>query len=509
MQLLKFNGQNIDIDEKTAIGITFQAYDFSDPAKRVVSVSNSFTLPATANNLRIIEHTGNPQSASKIVYDSLSCDYWIDNFKVIDGGKARITKIGERIECFLTEKTDVWDNMKAVKWSDFQETLLEWLQSEKSYPTLLNPYEGQFHDFIIQYLDAPLFIPYYLGNLGAYSQIDGQPSIENENELYIKHESNIYESGKGGHFAIMLNSLFECIEDTFNVNFGVKESFDNNIFQDAIFKRMYVPARMITTEVIDNITTRLFYFKYDTSPFIPYEFTAETQEKTLYDVISNVFKHFNCIIDKDEHYKIYRFDDIDNADIVELSSEFARVPEFTPTIPNYSQLNYIKFEKVYENGDPNLNSKLIECKNNNIEKGGIDKTLFSIDAFISKGLSNLAPDLSTEESFETFSFLIDNGTINANLVMYQDDISYSTTSAVSLKKSAHYSLDDEYNTIARMVEYPVLYSVQKWLNLNDIFQLKFFRKYFIRELNGYFFINKISGYNPKSQNPTTIELIKI
>ena len=92
--------------------------------------------------------------------------------------------------------------------------------------------------------------------------------------------------------------------------------------------------------------------------------------------------------------------------------------------------------------------------------------------------------------------------------MYQNDVSYETT-PITLKKSAHYSLNDEYNTLAKMVEYPVFYKVEKWLNLNDIFQLKFFRKYFIRELNGYFFINKISGYNPKSKKATTIELIKI
>lgn len=506
MQFLKFNGQTVDIDNETSIGVTFQAYDFSDPAKRVVSVSNSFSLPATANNLRVIKHTGNAQSTSLIVYDSLLCDYWIDNFKVIDGGKARITKIGKRIECFLTEKTDIWDRLKEIKWYEFQETLLTWLQS-KGVPSISDPYTGNFIDFIEPYTTSTsgLIIPYYLGNLGMYSQIEGQPAVENVNELYLSHTSNVYEDGKGGHICVYLKTIFQCIEEVYGVNFGVNETFDNNIFDDEIFKRMYIPARMLMCEVIDNITTKLFYFKYSNLPFIPHEIENDCQEKTMYDLISNIFKHFNCIIDKDEHYFIHRFDDIENAPIVELSSEFVN-KEFSPTIPGYAQINRIKFEKIYENGSELLNSKLIECKNKNIDK---EKDLFKIDGYISKGLiNNLAPDLSDEEAFDTFSFLIDNGTITANVVMYQKDVSYETT-PITLKKSAHYSLDDEYNTLAKMVEYPVFYKVEKWLNLNDIFQLKFFRKYFIRELNGYFFINKISGYNPKSQKATTIELIKI
>jgi len=61
-----------------------------------------------------------------------------------------------------------------------------------------------------------------------------------------------------------------------------------------------------------------------------------------------------------------------------------------------------------------------------------------------------------------------------------------------------------------MIEYPKVYEIKKWLTLNDIYNLRFFRQYYVRQLNGSYFINKISGFNPdKSKEPTTIELIKI
>ena len=73
-----------------------------------------------------------------------------------------------------------------------------------------------------------------------------------------------------------------------------------------------------------------------------------------------------------------------------------------------------------------------------------------------------------------------------------------------------YGLSGEYYGLESILEYPVYYEVKKWLTLYDITELEFFKKYYIRELNGCFFLNKISGFNPeKSNEPTTIELIKV
>ena len=59
MRYLWIKRELADIDDKTAIGIDLQAYDFKDPGKLKVNVSNSFSIPATAVNLRILE-IGNP-----------------------------------------------------------------------------------------------------------------------------------------------------------------------------------------------------------------------------------------------------------------------------------------------------------------------------------------------------------------------------------------------------------------------------------------------------------------
>ena len=84
------------------------------------------------------------------------------------------------------------------------------------------------------------------------------------------------------------------------------------------------------------------------------------------------------------------------------------------------------------------------------------------------------------------------------------------TGTFIIPKAEMYGIANEYNTIQNMVNLPVVYTVKKWLSIYDVFQIDFFSRYLVRELNGYYFINKISGFNPdKSNEPTTLELIKI
>ena len=79
MRLLRINGTDIDIDGKTAIGITLQTYNIKEPGDRKISISNSFTIPRTAKNHKIIGFSGDSQFIQTTIYDSMICDYWVDN----------------------------------------------------------------------------------------------------------------------------------------------------------------------------------------------------------------------------------------------------------------------------------------------------------------------------------------------------------------------------------------------------------------------------------------------
>ena len=95
-RLLRINGFDIDIDDNTAIGVTLQSYDIKEPNKRKSNITNSFTIPITANNNKIFGYPSNIHSTSKIIYEPLTADYWQNGYQLITNGIVRVDEVAER-----------------------------------------------------------------------------------------------------------------------------------------------------------------------------------------------------------------------------------------------------------------------------------------------------------------------------------------------------------------------------------------------------------------------------
>jgi len=519
MRILRINDQDVDIDAKTAIGITFQAYDFKEPGQRKVSLSNTFTIPSTIKNQALFGYAGNPQSLSTIIYGSFLCDYWVDNKHLIIGAKIRIDEIANgRIKLYVYKKEDFWDEIKKYNYIDFPEEFLLFLQTEKGYPAAtqegLTYWEGTYANFINQYIDTDegLIIPYYFGNLFKY-----EPGGEGTG--FLEDEDNIYLSGyssKGGHICAYVKTIFEFIEYKFGVDFLTSSEDIDLIWQDAYATKIYIPIRSyLVGNIIDEGKWGFINLPELINPYLPYEDMRERPDKTLYDFVKAFMQLFNIILDEeiiDEVHtiKMYRFDDIETkAEVVPFSGnlDLSKI-KFKPKIDGYEQINRIKYEVMYPGGNEFEGAKNIVCNNFNLEPL---KELFSIDAYYPNIVINTNEEavinLSTEESFETFVFLISNGmTINNINVKIGTVHSYG----YHLEIAAIYGISGEYNFIEDILAYPKYYEIEKWININDLLDFKFFRQYHIKELNGSFFINKIKGFNPEKSNVATkFELIRI
>jgi hypothetical protein len=517
MRLLKFNGQNVDIDDKTAIGIDFQAFDVKDPGRRRVSISNNFTIPKTSNNLALIGFADDPQSLSDDIYDLIAVDFYHDNKRLIKQGNARITDISDRINVFVYEKQDFWALMADFSWSDFQDELILWLQAEKSLPSATAPFVGTWSDFISGYIDTDegLIIPLFFGNLARYQESESDPFVEDTTMISLKYNPDTEIFGNGGHICCYIKTIFEFIEYKYGVNLSVtSEDYDYNIFEDVIASAMYVPVRNVTVQ----FTPTGFYFNTDhDSLFLPEKNTESYESKSLSDMVKAFFQTFNCIIDKvptldnSLSYIVRRFDDIINAPVIDFSGMFSGQWTFKPLIDGIKQVNYIKFSSVYPEGDELLNAKRIDCLNKNIDPGGSDSVLFEIDNYIPGQIQisgDTIADLTIADANKIFTFFISNG--QSSIVVKATESGVTESDTFILQHAKIYSLDSEYNTFAAMMAKPKYYEWKKWLNLNQIDRIQFFARYWIKELGGYYFINKISGYNPdKSKESTTLELIKI
>jgi len=516
MRLLKFNNELVDIDDKTAIGIDYQAYDISEPGSRKVPASNKFTIPRTANNMRLIGFAGNPQSISQIVYFPIACQYFNYNKCLIRNGTARVTEVADRISVFIYEKSTVWTELQDYTWSEFQSDFIDWMISEKGLPSATSPFVGTFTNFLTPYISSNegVILPFLISNLSLYDPAEETDYIETLGKLYLKY-TNGSINGMGGHFCVFCKTIFEFIEDHFNIDLSVLDtSYDYNIFEDAIASVMFTPLRNLTIEHTSNG----FYFRYNNEgQFLPEETTEDKADKTLYDFTKAFFQYFNCLIDQvptldnTEKYIIRRFDNIINAPVVDLSGKLSGVQSFQPVIEGYNQNNWIKFSAIYEGGDELVNSKKIICRNQNLDIGSPSESLFDIDIYIPSGFvagGDIILNLSLADTFNTFSFFITEAQASTTVASTQEGAEVSASMILKIAKL--YSLASEYNTIASMVEYPSFYKIKRWLTLTEVEGLVYFARYYMKELNGYFFLNKIEGYNPeKSNEPTSIELIKI
>ena len=528
MRLLRINGQNVDLDESTAIGVTYQGYDIKSPAVRKVKISNSFTIPKTDNNLQIFGYPQNPQSISKKVYGKNIANYWVDNEQLITNAKVRADSVGKRIKIFVFQKDDVWDSIKKVLWPDFVKDFVKWMQEENSLPSKENPFIGSFSDFITPYTTAEegIKLPFSFGNLYNYAPyIDSEDVfLEDFNSLYLRFwpdgsDENIkQDKADGGHFFVYCKTIFQYIEYKYDVDFltsgGVKVG---NIWDDQIAPKLYIPVKDLGIRFsYSGSSISGFYFEFnEDTKFLPLKDQKDKADKKLYDFAIAFMQIFNIVQDDfgDNQTRLARFDDITTlAEVTDWSGNYTNLDDinFEPSINGFSQENTIKFKTIHEEGDELLNSKTLTCLNKNLDASN---DLFSIDAYVPSFLNivgGVVPDLSPKEAFKTFCFMLDSGLTEQAINIYSSENGNEQSAIAYLQKPALYSLDSEYNTLDSIIKYPRYYEVDRWLTLNDVKDLEYFRLYWIKELNGSYFLNKISGFNPQKANKATkLELIYV
>lgn len=535
------NVYTLDIDDSTSIGIDFQAYDFKEPGKRKIKISNNFSVPATANNLRIFGFPGNVHTISDRFYQKWYIDYYIDNIHLVKNSRMKLDKISleeNRIELFIFERKDIWEDMRNLLWPDMIPELLVWLRDVKGYPVRVggsstHEFGGSMQQFLGQYIGNTegLTLPYYYGNLARFQEFGktwfteadfafseywwGMISLytysQNPNEV-----TDVYYA-EGGHFCIFMKTFFEFLEYKYGYNFYTSgDSFLGNIWDDTIIPKVYTPVRDISVYANDDFNVWAFFQRNDSFPgyFYPYKDAGDKVDKSVYDCVMAFMQHFNIVVDEGDNetdIKLLRFDDIVTNGTVYDWSGLASRPLFRPYVAGYGQKSYIKFASVYDGGPEYLNAKEITCGNHALDP---EADLFEIDAYIPAVSAQWgAPVLDMEEALNTFEFFVNAATPQfvANRVKcWNRSNTIEEHCELNLYKATIISLDSEYAAIEAALLKPEYYELEKWLTLSDMIKFKPFNLYYFREVNGTCYINKISGFNPdKSTQPTKLEVIKL
>jgi hypothetical protein len=82
---LYINGEALDLSDKTVISLVLQAQDIGDISEKVGSFSRSFTVPATANNRRILEHTYTYDTVTDFPYSRHKAIIYVNGIEIPNG----------------------------------------------------------------------------------------------------------------------------------------------------------------------------------------------------------------------------------------------------------------------------------------------------------------------------------------------------------------------------------------------------------------------------------------
>jgi len=499
MRELFVNGLKADLDENSAIGITFQSGDVSEPCQNKLSITNSFSLPFTANNHRVFSFASNPMASDSLPYDKLIVDYYDGMIPLISNSLAFLNQTNEKYNLSVVKGSDVIETMK-------YNTLRDWIGRDIIDDNLVGA-SGFIGD--IFYADPN-------GQLSVYDDLIAtfgptSPEIE-----FIKPISAKIDALTGFYtwaFGVKISSIFEWIETygmrSQTTNLKYKVTFDGTTAQNTSFATLVIPHVDIRVEEKPAYSGN-WGCTLETTGAGVYALNW-MGNKTIFDLLKSICILFNAVLDineKTNEIKIITFNKIlESTTILDWSKKLVSGKVHTKkfSIGTWQQSNYINYK--YDDGVNSNGGKIqVVCSNKNLEfVKNYENGVFipraidvSSDIFYLLGTSDTATNpLFTQKGItELMIFSIQGLTVD-NYPLTQ------IYQVLPLNFSANY---DGMRTI---LTDPVSFETELYLNQLDIYNFTLKSLVKIDALGGIFYVNKINGYNSKAISGTKCELIKI
>lgn len=491
MRQLFVNDNLADLSENTAIGITYQSGDISDPCKNKLTITNSFSLPLTGNNKRIFEFADSPFASTNLPYDKLVIDYFDGNIPLIKKSVAFLNNAENNYNLTVVKGGDI---IEALKNNEIRDWLNYFLYPEISDLTngignSTNPTESGVYDEL-------------MGNI--------QPPVEYEP---FKPISATIGGGANtlGVIGITIKSIFEFLNTYgFRNGLGINQyafTFNGTTSQITEFEKLVITWHdLIIQETSQG--SGVWCLKINPTGII--WDLSWYGKKSLFDLVKSVCNIFNAIIEIDElelTIKLTTFNKIlESTNIKDWSNKIISGAKKTKSfaIGGWVQNNYINYK--YDDG-VNINGGLVtvECNNTNIEsKKEIDNGLFiprahdvSGDTFYLLGTPDIATyPLYTQKGIE-------------QLVIFYLDGETTSVSPVNIYQVSGYGFTNNYSGMRSVLQNPITYQIEVNINLLDIYTFTNETLVKIDQLGGVFYVNKINGFNSKIKKGTQIELIKV
>jgi hypothetical protein len=504
MRRLEINGNRVDLDNKTAIGITFQSGDISQPDKKKFTISNTFKIPVTNHNKKILGFSESPYTTTTTPYTQIEINYWDSNIHLIQNGKGFLKQATNQYEIVVVSDGNVIDMMKNKLLRDLMRDSFTNLGS--GYTTWSNMLADILNN-----------------NTGGYCL-----------NLWALQVNNFLTGAQlmDGHFGMRVSKVFEWIS-TYT---GYQLVNSGSITDDSSFNKLSIPYYDVIPYKQPTSNFNIYLYDDPTVTSIYSTSIVDSSytyygDKTVLDLVKAVAVMFNCIIDINETnktIKLIRFNDIVTSGTVNDWTGKVIESEKQFSIGEYKQQNIIDYlhdESVSED----LGRVIIPCLNTNLDL----RKDFKLDVMLPRSAEYNDGGSPTPQTFSAW-FLGSTDTTQVtfttkpleNIVMLIDDVVTNNTynlgctvntgstltqqnNLTQVQAVGGYDFAGEYSELKKILETPVGYKTKMDLKNLDIHTFAANELYKVNELGGTFYVMFINGYNSLSRQGTNVQLIKV
>lgn len=416
---LKINGQNVDIDEKTAIGLTYAGFSTANLGKISLSHTNTFSLPLTGNNRRVIAFLDNMNMNSTQIqgkwYNTYEFELYVDGMFLFKGKTYIDGYQQDRVNLFVVDSMDIIDALKNYTMWNATEAIVDTLNSELD--TRFSA--GATWENIVAYMETgenTAWLPYCVGTLNKqypYDKVDNTShthscgnryddtdnadnkeryNLNTENVMTLEFITNneIVGDYKTGCIYVKLYTLLSTVLG----ELGLNASFDNNVYQT--LSRQYIRMPDIVTHM--GLTTYHFSFMANDTYHYTINDDSETSSKKIpfLDLIKYVCQEYCLMFGvKGNDIEFHSLRNIGSSPLLHLKSN--GVKERGLYLEGVPQKSWIVYSDLGD-GTVLTGGKQILSHNSNMDKGSEDTVLMEIKRFL--------PGY--------FVYLYDNGQVHTN-----------------------------------------------------------------------------------------------
>lgn len=523
------NNEILDVDENTAMGISFRGFSFDDAGSIHLSTTNNFSIPLTKVNRKVFGFPDNMHlnsyTANNSYYDKLDVSVYADG-QFLFSGKCYIDSIDSgRINLYLVGGKNFLEEVNKMTLKDVTDIVVDKLNVylDAAFPN------GASWQQIVSFFssgDNHIWLPYSIGTLNKqypatkvqdgvtslYNRFDEDQSYNLEDEVHVCTEfitnNEIMGDYKSGHFCVCLKDVIDWLLEIIGFTADYDSTLQYNLSRDFIRLVDIVTYQDPLTGKFSFMSNDLYKSKVDDK-----EGKSFSKKIKALDFFKTIVQEYAIVFDVDNskvvHFKC--FNDIKSSQLTRYKIKEVSTRKFS--IDGLQQISWIGYASMYGDGSDAMTTggvKLV-CNNKNIEAGNEETIAFSIKRSLVGHFVYLYDDGSIQEETMAVDFTSDRAIEeiiivrkDTSMTAYQVRVSrwmngVETYVSANLYKAIQSTVSTSgvYDLYKDNVEWPEEIEVEAFLKTHEAFNFSASNYVEFEGITGTWYVEEISNYNPR------------